>query len=252
MAPGFWRMLARQSRESTKMRLRPDQMLRFRDKAGLLREVADLIVRTLARMPAPSFNITGGGTAAELYRLIAAEYAAEIDWPSLTITWGDERFVPRGDPAHNATMARRELFDRVPVGELRVHEIPTDRGTPEACAAAYEATLQQIVRPGKPLFDLTLLSLGDDGHIASLLPGQPVLNEHDAWVAAVPQGREEQRITLTYPALRLSGRLLLIVSGEKKAKVLHDLLRGAEDYPASRLAIDGELLLLADAAALPE
>jgi 6-phosphogluconolactonase len=234
------------------MALHPDQLLRFPNQESLLNEAARLVVQSLALRPVPSINLTGGGTIGGLYQLLAEPYRTQINWPALNVTWGDERFVPRNHPDHNASAARRQLLDHVPVMPAHVHEIPTNLSNATACAESYEATLRGIVRPGLPLFDLTLLSLGDDGHIASLLPGQPVLAEHKAWVAAVAHGRPEQRITLTYPALRQSGRLLLIASGAGKAEVLRKLLAGAEDFPASRLETEGELLLLADAAALGE
>ena len=228
--------------------LRPDQLLKFPTREALLDAAAALFVQSCAAVPDASVNLTGGSTIGALYQRLAQSDA--IDWPRLWLSWGDERFVPRGHPDHNASAARRVLLDHVPVTQGRVLEIPTDLPTPEACAEAYAARLALLERPGRPLFDLTLLSLGDDGHIASLLPGQPVLEEATRLVAAVPHGRPEARISLTYPALRRSARLLLIVVGAAKAPVLRALLAGAEDYPASKLAVDGELLVLADAAAL--
>ena len=232
------------------MALTANRVLRFPDQQALARAAADLVVESLGLAAAPSFNLTGGNSIMGLYRLLGGEYAGAIDWPSLVITWGDERFVPRGDPDHNASAARQVLLNNVPIDPGRVHEIPTEGASLEDCAAAYAETLEGIAARGEFLFDVTLLSLGDDGHIASLIPGQPVLEEREALAAAVPHGRPEPRITLTYPALARSARLILIASGEKKAAVLKDLLAGAEQYPASRLRVDGELVLLADEAAI--
>jgi 6-phosphogluconolactonase len=228
-----------------------DMVLKFASKELLLRRAAELIVESCSGLAQPSINLTGGSTIGALYRLLATDYRAQIDWPHLIVTWGDERFVPRDHPDHNAAAARRALLDHVPVSPDHVFEIPTDLGSAVACAASYEQTLRQLGRTGD-LFDVTLLSLGDDGHIASLLPGQPVLQETQAWVAAVPYGRPEQRISLTLPALARSRRLLLIASGAAKSHVLREILAGSDQYPASRLHVDGELILLADSAALGE
>ena len=100
---------------------------------------------------------------------------------------------------------------------------------------------------GVPLFHLTLLGLGDDGHTASLLPGQPVLEERGRWVAAVPQGRAEPRITLTYPALESSALILFLVSGAGKRDALAKARRGVG--PAGAIVPEGKVLWLADAAA---
>jgi 6-phosphogluconolactonase len=227
--------------------LKYNQLIRFGDKTELAGQAAKLIVETLAGAADPSINLTGGSTIGAVYQLLKT---SEIDWPRLTVTWGDERFVPPGHPDHNGTAARRVLLDHVPVDSARVFPIDTTAASPEAAASQYESILRHLAPAGQPLFDLTLLSLGDDGHIASLLPQQPVLQEQNALVAVVPHGRPEVRITLTYPALARSRRLLLIASGAGKAQALRDILAGSEDYPASHLKVDGELILLADAAAL--
>ena len=226
-----------------------DKIMEFTSKELLLRRAAELIVESCSAAAQPSINLTGGNTIGALYRLLATDYRAQIDWPHLIVTWGDERFVPRDHPDHNGAAAWRLLLDHVPVSPENIFEIPTDLGSALAGAAAYEQTLHQLART-KDLFDVTLLSLGDDGHVASLLPAQPVLRETQAWVAAVPHGRPEPRITLTYPALARSRRLLLIASGVAKSHVLREILAGSDQYPASHLHVDGELILLADGAAL--
>jgi 6-phosphogluconolactonase len=137
-----------------------------------------------------------------------------------------------------------------------IHAIPTD-GTPESAAARYEALLKseygaQALAPKRPLFDLNLLGLGDDGHTASLLPGEPVLQERDRWVAAVPHGRSEPRITLTYPALEASRVTVFLVSGAAKANALQRARADDPTIPAGRLRPQGSLFWFADLAASPQ
>jgi 6-phosphogluconolactonase len=146
-------------------------------------------------------------------------------------------------------MARETLLTHVnPRG---LFAIPTD-DTPDSGAARYEEILRQqygasVLDPSVPLFDLVLLGLGLDGHTASLLPDQPVLQERRRWVAAVPHGREEPRITLTYPALESSRLILFLVAGADKSDVLRRARAG--ELPAGHLRPVGDVLWLVDKAA---
>ena len=132
--------------------------------------------------------------------------------------------------------------------------MPTD-GSPQSAADRYDETLRQqygagTLEVGVPLFHLTLLGLGDDGHTASLLPGQPVLQERDRWAAMVPKGRAEPRISLTYPALESSALILFLVSGAGKRDALAQARAGIG--PAGGIKPQGEVLWLADQAAAGE
>ena len=103
--------------------------------------------------------------------------------------------------------------------------------------------------PGRPLFDVTLLGLGSDGHTASLLPGEPVLEERWRWVAVVSHGRSETRITMTYPVIESSRRVAFLVAGSEKAAILREIRSGDSQAPAARLRPRGELLWFVDRAA---
>jgi 6-phosphogluconolactonase len=148
------------------------------------------------------------------------------------------------------------MLDRAPVPPKNVHPVPTD-GKPDDAARRYERTLQDaygaaVLDPSRPLFDLTLLGLGADGHTASLLPGEPVLEERTRWVAAVAHGRPEVRITMTYPVIDSSRRVAFLVTGRKKTAILRAIRAGDSQAPAARVRPSGELIWFVDRAAAGE
>ncbi|HVW75770.1 MAG TPA: 6-phosphogluconolactonase [Rhizomicrobium sp.] len=223
-----------------------------KDAGALAARAADVIAERLAGAEYPfRMVLSGGSTPRATYQLLACR---DIDWSCVELFLGDERFVPPDHPDSNYRMIRETLLASSFVQPRKLFTIPTD-GTPESAAARYDEALRQQygageLEPGVPLFHLTLLGLGDDGHTASLLPGQPVLRERGRWAAAVPQGREEPRITLTYPALNASAAVLFLVSGAAKRDALAQVRGGA--LPAGGLEPMGEVLWLADEAAAGE
>lgn len=217
------------------------------DAQALAERAADIVAGRMAAAPAPfRLVLAGGSTPRHTYEVLAGR---GLRWDCTEIFFGDERFVPPDDPQSNYRMAREALLNHV--GPRGVFPIPTD-GTPQSAADRYAEILRQQygsseLEPVVPLFHLTILGLGDDGHTASLLPGQPVLGVRDRWVAVVPQGRENQRITLTYPALESSALTLFLVSGAAKRDALAQARGGS--LPAGALKPRGEVLWLVDAAA---
>jgi len=127
-------------------------------------------------------------------------------------------------------------------------------GSPEKAALRYERTLQAAygaaaLEPSRPLFDVTLLGLGADGHTASLLPGDPLLQERRRWVAAVSHGRPEVRITMTYPVIESSRQVAFLVAGREKAAIVDAIRAGGSPAPAARLRPVGMLTWFLDRAA---
>ena len=197
--------------------------------------------------------LTGGETPRALYRELGARFRDSVDWTSVEFFWGDERFVPPESPANNYRMARETLLVQVPVPEENIHPMPTS-GDPDEAAWTYEATLKSIyganlLDPARPLFDLVLLGLGDDGHICSLLPGSPALEERRRWSVPVTQGRPEMRITLTYAPIQSSRVTAFLVVGGKKAEAVRAVRAGDSALPGARLRPEGELVWLLDRAA---
>ena len=230
----------------------------FPDPAAIARHVAEWI--TSAALETKSIfrvSLSGGSTPKALYGLLASdEFKSRFPWQRVSWYWGDERFVPYDSPESNYRMTREAMFDKAPVPAANIHPVPVD-GTPEDAARRYERTLQEAygattLDPARPLFDVTLLGLGPDGHTASLLPGEPVLEERKRWVAAVSHGRPEVRITMTYPVIESSRRVAFLVSGREKAPIFRAIRTGGSDVPAVRVRPVGELFWFVDRAAAGE
>ena len=224
-----------------------------KDAAALAVLAADLIAARIKDCAAPfRLALSGGSTPRDTYRLLGAR--KDLSWDCVEIFFSDERQVAPDHPDSNYGMVRSTLLAGG-IAPRGLFAIPTD-GTVESCAARYGEILRQQygasrLSPDAPLFDLCLLGLGEDGHTASLIPGQPVLNERSRWTAAVPDGRDEPRITLTYPALESSRTILFLVSGAPKAAMLARARSGDTTIPAGALKPQGEVIWLADRAAAP-
>jgi 6-phosphogluconolactonase len=223
-----------------------------KDAGALAQRAADIIAERIKGKDYPfRLVLSGGSTPRATYQLLACK---DIDWSCVELFFSDERFVPPDHKDSNYRMVRETLLASEFVTPRKLFAIPTD-DTPDSAAARYDEALRQQygageLETGVPLFHLTLLGLGDDGHTASLLPGQPVLQERSKWVAAVPQGREEPRISLTYPALNASEMVIFLVSGEEKRDALAQARGGA--LPAGDLKPMGDVLWLVDALAAGE
>ncbi len=222
------------------------------DPQALSRRAASLIGDAMTGCAAPfRLCLSGGSTPKAAYRLLARR--GDLPWDCVEIFFGDERFVPHDHPDSNYRMVQETLLAGGNVQPRALLAMPTD-GTPESCAEAYEEELRQqygasILDPAVPLFDLMLLGLGPDGHTASLIPGQPVLEEKKRWVAPVPQGRDEVRLTLTYPALQSSRLTVFLVAGADKAEAVAKARAGDAALPAGRLKPQGDVVWLLDRAA---
>jgi 6-phosphogluconolactonase len=195
-----------------------------------------------------SVALAGGSTPRPVYRQLAAR--TDIPWPRIHWFWGDERFVPHDHPDSNYRMARETLLARA--AAANIHPVPTD-GSPDDAAAAYDETLRRFAgneRAGRPLFDVTLLGIGPDGHTASLFPGGAALAERARWAVAV-RDQARTRITLTYPALDNSAHIVFLVAGAEKKPILTRLFAGDGDLPAAHVSPRGTVRFFLDRAAAP-
>src|SRR5215469_12401237 len=224
------------------------------DPPALAQRAAEWMTATALAAKGPlRVALSGGSTPKALYSLLASdEFRRRFPWRQVSWFWGDERFVPYDHPESNYRMARKAMLAKVPAPPQNIHPIPTD-GAPEEAALRYQQILQEAyggptLDPARPLFDIMLLGLGDDGHTASLLPGEKVLDERERWVAAVSHGRPEVRITMTYPVIESSQHAAFLVAGREKAAILHEIRTGGSQAPAARIRPAGELLWLVDRA----
>jgi 6-phosphogluconolactonase len=225
------------------------------DPQTLARHVAEWMTQAALAANRPfRVSLSGGSTPKTLYSLLASDdFRHRFPWERVSWYWGDERFVPYDHPDSNYRMTREAMLSKAPVPSENVHPVPAD-GTAEEAARRYERTLREAygaatLDPARPLFDITLLGLGPDGHTASLLPGQPVLEERTRWVVAVSHGRPEVRITMTYPAIDSSRSVAFLVAGREKAAILSAIRGGDSALPAARVRPVGELIWFVDRAA---
>lgn len=192
--------------------------------------------------------LAGGSTPRRAYELLAgAAHAGNVPWAHLHLFWGDERCLPVGDPQRNETMVRRALLDQVSVPPEQVYAIDCG-GSPEAAATAYGDRIATFFDGQPPCFDLVFLGLGEDGHIASLLPGSATLTATDRWTGVARRAEEDfDRVTLTAPLFNQARLVVFLVSGRSKARVVRAALRGEGSLPVHLIRpVAGEVLWLID------
>lgn len=209
------------------------------NSAALATAVAVRLLERLAAVQAesrvPAICLTGGGIARDLHREVARLTTPDVDWSRVDVWWGDERFVPADDPERNAQQAWEALLDHVDVDPARVHEMPAAGSLSlDDAAAAYS---REVREDGSGLFEVVMLGMGPDGHVASLFPGHPALDVHDQIAVAVSDSPKPppQRISLTYDALNRSRSIWLLATTGQKAQAVSTALSGADadEIPAA-------------------
>jgi 6-phosphogluconolactonase len=222
------------------------------DADRLARAVASALVARLAAAQAvhgtASVVLTGGGIGTAVLERVAelAEQPehAVVDWTAVDVWWGDERFVPADDDERNEKGARHALLDRVGVPAARVHAMPPSDGPfagPEEAAAWYEAQLAEHGGGGPlPRFDLLLLGMGPEGHVASIFPDSPAARAERPVVAVHECPKPPPtRVSLCYPAINSAEEVWLLVSGEGKAEAVARALGGAEPLEVPAAGVHG-------------
>lgn len=206
---------------------------------------AERITDAVSERGACYIALAGGETPRGCYQRLAGSYSTSLPWDRVHVYWSDERQVSLTDPASNYGMAKAALLDRVGIPQGNIHPLVGD---------PLPALKQVPTGPGGfPRFDLVHLGLGEDGHTASLFPGDPALDERQAWVRAVHAVKPPpDRLTLTFPVLNTARAVLFLVQGEGKRRPLAGVMAGDASLPASRVRpADGELRFIVDRAAWP-
>ncbi|HSZ76434.1 MAG TPA: 6-phosphogluconolactonase [Chthoniobacterales bacterium] len=191
------------------------------------------------------FAVSGGHTPWVMLRAFAEEV---VPWDKVHLVQVDERVAPAGDPDRNSTHLRESLLDHAPLPPEQVHVMPVELTDLEEAARQYAATLAKIAGT-PPVLDLIHLGLGPDGHTASLVPGDPVLQVSDADVAVTGIYQGRRRITLTYPLINRAQRILWLVTGSEKAGMLVRLRNSDPSIPGGRVNPERALVLADQAAA---
>jgi 6-phosphogluconolactonase len=188
--------------------------------------------------------ISGGTTPWQALGALAGE---DVPWERVHLFQVDERVAPSGDPERNYSRMKEALIDRIPIPPANVHPMPVEEGDLDAGARRYEAILRGIAGI-PPVLDLVQLGLGEDGHTASLFPGDPALQVLDADVALSGLHDGRKRMTLTFPAIDRARCILWMVTGAGKVAALARLRAGDRSIPAGRV-LRCRAFLLADTAA---
>lgn len=220
----------------------------------VVRNILGLSEKIIASRGRFTIALSGGSTPKGVYVLMAGpEYRDKFQWHKIHFFWGDERWVSADDTKSNYRMAAEAILTKVDIPPQNIHPIRTLDGTVETAAAVYERELASFfnLRNGEyPRFDLILLGLGQDGHTASLFPGDSALFETDRLVARVSQKEMDpsERITVTLPVINHAAVIFFLTSGREKSQVLQTVLEGKEgQLPAQKVnPIEGEVWWFAD------
>jgi 6-phosphogluconolactonase len=190
--------------------------------------------------------VSGGRTPWQMLRNLARE---DVPWANVHLVQVDERVAPPGDADRNLTHILESLVPNAPLPAVQIHAMPVEEPDLDTAASQYSQTLQ-ILAGSPPVLDLVHLGLGPDGHTASLIPGDPVLQVSDADVAITGQYQRRRRMTLTYPLLNRARFILWVVTGAEKAESLARLRAADHAIPAGRVNQDRAIVLADRAAAI--
>jgi 6-phosphogluconolactonase len=218
-----------------------------RDATLLAQAVAARIIPALTDAQAArgdaAIVLTGGGIGVATLRELAQAPARDaIDWARLSVWWGDERFLPSGHADRNETQARDALLDHVPLDPAKVHAMPPSDGPLgddlDAAAEQYAAELAAEADDDRsPHFDVLLLGLGPDGHVASLFPGSPGLQDERAVVPVRGAPKPPPtRLSLSFGVINDAREIWVVAAGEEKAGAAKDALSGKGSVPAGNVA----------------
>lgn len=194
--------------------------------------------------------LAGGSTPKGLYQKLATSpYTEQLDWSRVHLFFGDERCVLPTHNDSNFKMASEAMIDHISIPQENVHRMPTEEGVAPDVAIKYSRKMQEVM--GEQPFDLVLLGLGPDGHIASLFPDTAALDVTETKTTSLYVDKfDSWRVTMTYPTINAARQVIVFIAGEAKSDIVKDITSGAvEGLPVQRLAPQGEYYWFMDAAA---
>lgn len=216
------------------------EVVRSADPAGeAASRIAALLDGAVATRGRASLAVSGGSSPRLMFAALAE---ADLDWSVIDVVQVDERVAPDGHADRNATDLQALLVGPAGIPAGNVHLMPVAVGTPEQAAEAYAGVLAGVLGD-PPVVDVVHLGLGDDGHTASLVPGDPVLEVTDVDVAATGPYQGRRRVTMTYPLLARARHRVWLVTGEEKAAALARLVAGEGDDPAVRVRREASVVV---------
>lgn len=226
---------------------------------SLAKYTADLSEKFTKEKGSFTVVVSGGSLIKSLRKLVEAPYIDSIDWSKWHMFWVDERVVPKDHPDSNYLLAFDGFLSKVPIPPGNIYAI-NDALSAEAAADDYETCVKHLVHKGIistseatgiPKFDLMLLGMGPDGHVASLFPGHPLLQEKKKWITFIKESPKPppERITFTFPVINSSANIALVVAGAGKAYPVHVALGNGQDselLPVQMVAPNGDLTWFLD------
>ena len=209
------------------------------------------ITDTLAVQERADIVVTGGTVGiATLSAVAANDLSGSVDWSHVHVWWGDERFVATGDRDRNEGQAQEALFRAIALPEENIHRVPSSTDV-DSVATAATLYRDDLARHGNPRFDILMLGLGPDGHVASLFPGHAAFKDQSATVLAVRDSPKPPpiRVTLSLAAITRAKQVWVVAAGTEKAEAVADCLHGNTAYPGAAVGGTDVTLWLIDAAA---
>ena len=226
----------------------------FEDLDTLYKKAADTFVelagKSIAKKDRFAVALSGGSSPKAIFSLLATgEYSQQVEWNKVYFFWVDERWVPLEDEKSNAKMTFETLLHRVPVNGDQIFPMYKEGTEPEDYAKEYEKQIRNVLGE-EGIFDFILLGMGDDGHTASLFPGEKVLDEKEKWVDAYYLKPQEMfRITLTAPIINKAEHILVVAFGESKKHALNEVVNGEYNpqlYPLQLIRPKDGFMLFTD------
>ncbi len=221
-----------------------------RASRAIAKYLIQMILEATVRKKQFNLAVAGGDTPRHLYSLLASKFSDQIPWNLVHIFWSDERYVPKESRYNNYAMVLGALISKIPIPNPNIHRIITELEPPEKAASSYEKLLRKYFSDKAAYtFDLLLLGMGEDGHIASLFPHSAELMEKERWVVSVNAPSAiypRKRITLTLPIINKAKSIFFLVSGTKKKDIVNSIQKdhkiARKIYPAAMVSSINKLI----------